>query len=119
VALAVEPLNLDELPTDQSDRCDEDWKGAEDAPTASDCNTLAGEMTAIIIGIGSIFFLMLAVMTAVAKWTAPGTSRTILLWTVFYSRASRLSRGSQWSRSVRSLWVCPLEIPHARARLRC
>jgi len=44
-------------------------------------------MIAIIIGIGAVFFLMLAVMTAVAKWTGPDTRRTIFL-SLACSRAS-------------------------------
>jgi hypothetical protein len=40
-------------------------------------------MIAINIGIGAVFFLMLAVMTAVAKWRGPGTGRTIFLSLVF------------------------------------
>ena len=42
-------------------------------------------MIAIIIGIGigAVFSLMLAVMTAVAKWSGPGTRRTIFLSLIF------------------------------------
>ena len=40
-------------------------------------------MVAVIIGIGAVFFLTLALMTTVAKWTNPGPRRTICLWIVF------------------------------------